>query len=178
VIDRQEIWKSVPDFEGYYEVSSFGNIRSFDRIVEPIGREPYLLPGRVLRTQSDKDGYRLVTLTVNRVRRTLKVHRIVAQVFVPNPDNLPLVDHKDGTRDNNVDINLRWVDWHLNSLDAHMIRASSGFRGVRRHRDGYQAYCHDHVRSKFVHIGVYSSMEAAVTARALYIAERSDVSAR
>lgn len=93
-----EIWRPIEGTKGFIEVSNEGRVRS-------------LLTGkpRVLKAQADKKGYQRVKVTVERQNRTFKVHREVAKAFIPNPDNLPQVNHKDGIKSNNAADNLEWI---------------------------------------------------------------------
>lgn len=93
-----EVWKPIEKTKGLIEVSNEGRVRS-------------LLRGypRVLKTQTDKKGYHRVRVSVEREKVTYKIHREVAKAFLPNPDGLPQVNHKDGNKENNSASNLEWV---------------------------------------------------------------------
>ncbi len=91
-----EVWKPIPNYEGFYEVSNIGRVRSlyrYKKILHP----------------SDTNGYRTVELWKGKKRKRIGVHRLVAMAFIDNPDNKPFVNHKDETRDNNSVDNLEWV---------------------------------------------------------------------
>ena len=93
----EEIWKDKKDYEEHYQVSNCGRIKSIK-----FGKE------KILKLIKDKDGYLQVTLCKNGIQKNYKVHRLVAEAFLPNPDNLPQVNHKDENKlNNNVD-NLEW----------------------------------------------------------------------
>ena len=98
-----EIWKPVVGYEGLYEVSNWGRIKS-----TKYGKE------RILKLIKDKDGYLFVRLYKNGIIKNYFVHRLVAQAFIPNPDNLPQVNHKDENPINNVVSNLEWCDAKYN----------------------------------------------------------------
>lgn len=100
----KEVWKDVKGYEGYYQVSNLGKVRSLDR-VDTLG---YHRKGKVLTDNSDKDGYHQVGLFQGGKGKACKVHRLVAQAFLENPDNLPQVNHKDEDKTNNVVSNLEW----------------------------------------------------------------------
>lgn len=104
-----EIWKPVVGFEGAYEVSSLGRVRSLDRIVKHWRGGPKKWMGRMLSPSPNRDGYLTLTLTANGDVRNTMVHNLVAEAFVPNSENLPEVDHKNLDRANNSVDNLQWV---------------------------------------------------------------------
>lgn len=112
--NRKEIWKDVPEFEGYYQVSNKGNIRSLN-YKNCKGYIKNLTPGLNKTT-----GYMAISLRKkdengNTVVRQTTVHRIVAEAFIPNPRGLEQVDHIDGVRTRNCVSNLRWVSRKFNN---------------------------------------------------------------
>lgn len=109
-----------------YEVSSCGKIRSTDRVVFGSNGRTTHLVGKELKTQVDKNGYIRVRLSSCGKKITLKMHREVACVFLPNPDNKPQVNHKDGNKQNNSVNNLEWCDNSENQIHA----ISSGLKTV------------------------------------------------
>lgn len=106
-----EQWKDIDGFEGMYQVSDQGKVRSVERTVKmKRGGKEYDMhhKGRVLRATVSKDGYEAVQLTKDSKPYTFKVHRLVARAFLHNPDNLPEVNHRDGNKTNNTVSNLEW----------------------------------------------------------------------
>ena len=101
-----EIWKEIEGFDGKILVSNQGRIKS------------NLRNGTILKSQADSKGYQRVCVTVKRVKRTLKIHREVAKAFIPNPSDLPQVNHIDGDKNNNSVDNLEWVTNRENALHA------------------------------------------------------------
>lgn len=93
-----EIWKPIAGTKGFIEVSNQGRARSLLR------GEP-----RVLKPQVDNKGYHRIRVTVEREKMSYKVHREIAKAFIPNPNNLPQVNHKDGDKNNNSVDNLEWI---------------------------------------------------------------------
>lgn len=103
-----EIWLPIKGYEGFYEVSNFGKIRSLDRLVD--GRWGVThRKGRILTGGLDKDGYRLFILSKNGLRKTHKLHRLIAVTFIENPYGYSQINHKDGNKQNNRVDNLEWV---------------------------------------------------------------------
>lgn len=102
----EELWKDIKDYEGLYKISNKGNIVSLPRK----GAK-----GGLLKQTKDKDGYLCVGLNKNNSRKTFKVHRLVAMAFIPNPNNLPEVNHKDEIKSNNYVENLEWCHHDYNS---------------------------------------------------------------
>lgn len=95
---RIEIWKDIEGFDGKYQVSNQGRVKSIQK-----GK------WRLLKQGHGDGRYRQVVLTKNGIRSTRRVHRLVAEAFIQNPDNKPQIDHKDGNCLNNYADNLRWV---------------------------------------------------------------------
>ena len=101
----EEIWKDIKGFEGLYQVSNLGQIKSFPRK----GSRGGIMVG----TKHPK-GYRYVTLRKDGKQYSLKVHRLVAETFIPNPDNLPEVNHKNEDKSDNSVENLEWCSTQYN----------------------------------------------------------------
>lgn len=108
----KEIWENIKGFEGVYQVSNLGNIKSLDRIVEKKigGKKVYQhLKGNILRQKENhQNHYLYVELCKNGIQKTFSVHRLVAKTFLPNQKNLPFINHKDENRHNNNVNNLEW----------------------------------------------------------------------
>lgn len=123
---ENEKWVGIDGFPGY-EVSSFGRVRSLDRfITRPRNTKhgkifvTYRLKGKVLAGNYNKDGYRYhVAHDINFNKKVLYVHRLVAKAFVPNPNNLPIVNHKDENKANNHASNLEWCTIQYNNTYGH-----------------------------------------------------------
>ena len=112
-----EIWKPIAGFEGYYEVSNRGRIRSVDRIVTMKNGRKRLTQGKMLKpfVYNGDGNYTGVVLSKDGNHRKHSIHRLVAQAFVPNPNNLPEVNHKDENKTNNCAENLEWCDRKYNN---------------------------------------------------------------
>ena len=103
-----EEWRPVVGYEGLYEVSNTGQVRSLDRYIKN-GHSSYRLhKGKVISLLKGEYGYIQVNLYYNGKNYKKYVHRLVAQAFIPNPDNLPQINHKDEDKTNNRVDNLEW----------------------------------------------------------------------
>lgn len=108
----KEVWKDIPEFEGYYQVSNLGRVRSLNRIIRD-GRNKF--KGSIMKLTLDKKGYLRVRFSKNNIKTSFKVHRLVARAFIPNSDNKPEVNHKDLNKANNHIYNLEWISTKENS---------------------------------------------------------------
>ena len=100
---EKEIWKDVVGYEGRYQISSQGRVLSTGKYIDGRIFEP-----KYVKTRLDIGGYVTVALYKGRLGKEYKVHRLVAQAFIPNPQNLPFVDHINTKRNDNRVSNLRW----------------------------------------------------------------------
>ena len=124
-MNMEEIWKDVVGYEGLYQVSNWGRIKSLD-CKRKCFRGYRFYQGKIL-TQRNMDGYWFVSLHRNRKPHNYAVHRLVAMAFIPNPNNLPQVGHKDEKNLNNSNEcnnnvkNLEWTTSKLNNNQPQRI---------------------------------------------------------
>lgn len=109
--DMKEIWKDVVGFEGLYQVSNYGRVKSLNYL--HTGKERILKPARI--AMKSGNSYYMVRLCKDGERYNKWVHRLVAEAFIPNPDNLPEVNHKDENGLNNRVDNIEWCTAKYNS---------------------------------------------------------------
>ena len=112
-----EIWKDIKGYDGIYQISNFGRVRSVDRVV--YGRLSYkngrLVKGKLLSLRKGKEGYVRVNLNKDGIKTTYDVHKLVADAFMDNPSNLPQINHKDENKTNNHVGNLEYCDSYYNT---------------------------------------------------------------
>ena len=100
----KEEWRQIQGYEGLYEVSNLGRVKSLERY-DKIGR---LIKEKTLNPRKHKKGYLYVGLSKDGIQKKYSIHRLVAIAFIPNPNNLPQVNHKDENKENNCLDNLEW----------------------------------------------------------------------
>ena len=132
----KEVWKDILGFEGSYQVSSRGRIRSLDRFVNSLNpktkkRQQRPVKGVVLKLRHDKDGYNRVCLSNYSKPSPLRVSRIVAVNFVPNPENKPHVNHINGIKNDDRVENVEWATLSENRRHAY----SNGLQGKLKPQD-------------------------------------------
>ena len=119
-----EIWKDIKNFEKLYQVSNYGNVRSLDIIINCKGAkgiDTHLRKGRILKQTKGSTEYYNVNLSKNGKVKLKRVHRLVAEAFISNPNNYPCINHKDGNKLNNNVENLEWCSYSYNNKEAYRI---------------------------------------------------------
>ena len=103
----KEMWKDIPEYEGLYQVSTYGRVKSLKRLKKTKlkNQEYVFIKERILKQHSNKKG----------MGKTKQVHRLVAETFIPNPNNLPQINHKDKNPNNNYINNLEWCNAQYNN---------------------------------------------------------------
>lgn len=112
-----EIWKNIEDYEGFYQCSNYGRIKSLDRIIIYKDGISYLKHGQIIKPRKNKNGYFQVALNKNGKRKIKYVHKIIANTFLEKTGMI--VNHIDGNKENNNVTNLEWCSYSDNSLHAY-----------------------------------------------------------
>lgn len=126
-----EIWKDVKGYEGLYQVSNLGRVKSF-------------YTNRILKPGTDKDGYLRVDLCKDKKPKHFHIHRLVAETFLPNPENKPCVNHKLGKKQDNRATELEWCTYSENEIHSFNVlgKKANGLTSMKG-KFGF-----DHNRSK------------------------------
>jgi hypothetical protein len=116
-----EIWKDIPEYEGLYQISNLGNVKS-----QHSNRMSGQKPGKLLKIALMKNGYMSLELRIGDTNKRHLVHRLIAESFIPNPDNKPVVNHINGIKNDNRIENLQWCTQSENVRHA----IDTGLRGT------------------------------------------------
>jgi hypothetical protein len=131
---KEEVWKDVPGYEGLYQISSFGRVRTLDRVITQSNGVRRNVKGKVYKEPTGSKYYWTVIL-VGRDGKTAfqTAHRLVATLFIPNLDNKPCINHKNGIKTYNRVENLEWVTRKENVLHAYR----TGLAEACKRKNGY-----------------------------------------
>lgn len=135
----EEIWKDIEGYEGLYQVSNMGRVRSLERtrsMNQDRVRKPVPVPGRILVPQKKKAGYLGVVLSKDGKQRNVRIHCIVAKSFLPNPEGKPQVNHINGIKSDNRLSNLEWATNSENQQHA----LATGLRDMSQRRKAIFQY--------------------------------------
>jgi hypothetical protein len=121
-VSKKEIWKDIPGYEGLFQASSKGRIKSLKRmVIRGYKNHPRTVPEKIRTLSLDKFGYYHIALSKENKRKNYFVHRLIALTFIKNPNNLPQVNHIDGNKKNCCIENLEWVNQSENLKHAYRI---------------------------------------------------------
>ena len=135
----KEIWKDIDfinGFEGLYQVSNLGRVKSLGRIIEYPGSKYGMHNGvfrheKILKHKTKR--YAGVTLSNGKNKIYPNIHRLVALAFIPNTENKPCVNHIDGNKQNNCVLNLEWINWADNVIHAYKTGLANPIYGKDNH---------------------------------------------
>ena len=118
-----EIWKDIPRYKGLYQASNEGRIRRLRRPIINNGTVT-TKKGAIISQSYTSKGYKRVNIHFEGKKKEELVHRLVAEAFIPNHDNLPCINHKDENKANNAVENLEWCDFRYNNTYGNRIKKS------------------------------------------------------
>jgi len=111
----KEIWKDIAGYEGFYQVSNYGRVRSLRRTFTRSDGKIKTFQEKTLKQGTNPNGYKYVNLSIKSKAYSARVHRLVAEAFINNPENLPCINHKDENKANNSVENLEWCTYRYNN---------------------------------------------------------------
>lgn len=130
----QEKWKNITGYNGKYQISNFGNVRSTDRYYKQNNgkgfESEHIYKGKILKQMITKFGYRRIGLSQNGELKYHTIHKLVATEFLPNPNNFPCINHIDGNKANNNINNLEWCTYSHNNKHAREMGLNKGHKGM------------------------------------------------
>lgn len=129
----EEIWKTIDGYEGYYQVSNMGRVKTLERWAEMVMKGTLckrFVPERILNPSKDSFGYLVVGLCFNAKMKTNKVHRLVGAAFIPNPENKPQINHINAIKDDNRVENLEWATSKEDALHRVALKLQVNKKGA------------------------------------------------
>lgn len=133
----EEVWMDIEGFEGFYQVSNMGQVKSIPRIIKRDYRGNAKRNGKLLKQSKTRKGYLRITMQCNGVKKQVSVHTIVAKAFIPNTNNYPQVNHKNGDKTKNNALNLEWCTNSMNTQHAYDTGLIISNRGVNCHNSRF-----------------------------------------
>jgi hypothetical protein len=172
----QEEWKDIIGYEGYYQISNLGRVKSLERVVvaeRSSGKVKRNFIEKILNPKPNK-GYCKVTLVLNKKFKSKRVHRLIAIHFIDNPRNLTQVNHIDGNTLNNAIKNLEWVSHRENACHAKKnIKKSSQYMGVCWGKEKNKWRSTIRHKGKLISFGLFNTQEEAYNARVKFEQENN-----
>jgi len=153
-----EIWKDIKDYEGLYQISNLGRVKSLARIVIHSNGKSVQYKEKILSNNSCSGYYRVIGLTKDKISKLLYIHRLVYQSFVGELINGMQVDHRDNNKINNIPKNLQQISNRRNSSkDQFRHSRSSKYIGVCWHKTHGKWYSSIKINKKCLYLGLFDN---------------------
>ena len=137
----KEIWCDIKDYEGLYRISNLGRVKSIIRYKQNHSKSQ-LVDEIILKPSINNKGYYYVTLNKDGKQKHKIIHRLIAETFIPNPNNFPCVNHIDGNKMNNDISNLEWCSYSHNNKEAYRLGLKIG---ATKNKYGYDNWLSKHI---------------------------------
>lgn len=158
----EEIWKDIDGYEGIYQISNLGRVKSLSRVVIRKNGAPNGVKEKFFKRKVHSTGYYIVGLTQSGKTKNVKLHRLIAKAFIPNPKNLTDVNHINYDRSDNRIENLEWTSHRENGVHGFRnTKKTSKYPGVswNKHRSRWAAFIQ--VEGRQINLGGFLSEEEA-----------------
>jgi hypothetical protein len=164
-----EVWKDIEGYEGHYQISSFGRVKSLGRLI--CAYVYRMSTDKIRKITVKKDGYSEINLSIKNKKTQFRVHRLVALAFINNPKNKSDVNHIDSNKLNNNVTNLEWTTKIENQCHRSINRKKSSiYVGVCYGKRGSKYYWESSIQinNKRIYLGIHKTEEEAYQARCDY----------
>jgi hypothetical protein len=118
-IAESEVWKDIQGYEGLYQVSNFGKVKSLQRVIHHSLKGSKTINEKILKQGIDSNGYLIVSLCKECKCKSIRIHKLICEYFIPNPEMKKVVNHINGIKTDNRIENLEWVTTKENNIHSH-----------------------------------------------------------
>jgi hypothetical protein len=172
--NKSEIYKDILGFEGLYQISNYGNVKSCKRLVNYKNGGQRFVNERLLSGGRDRDGYLMAVLCKDSIRKTVKIHRLVAEAFIDKIVGKNLVNHIDLDKSNNFVENLEWVSSLENNCHSRLsINSTSKYVGVYFYKRDNVFRAIGRINGKKINLGNFKNEEDAYNSRLKFLKDNN-----